>query len=89
MCLGVPGEVLNVQRDPGSGLARGEVRFGGIVKEVNLSYTPEVQPGDYVVVHVGFSISRLNEAEAKKALRYLNQIGALSEQLPDEPPSPE
>ena len=77
MCLGVPGKVLEVQRDEALGLSQGKVQFGGIVKEVNLSYTPEVQVGDYVIVHVGFSISRLNEEEAREVFSYLEQIGEL------------
>lgn len=77
MCLGVPGKVLEVQRDEALGLSQGKVQFGGIVKEVNLSYTPEVQVGDYVIVHVGFAISRLNEEEAQEVFSYLEKIGEL------------
>ena len=78
MCLGVPGKVLEIQRDEALGLSQGKVQFGGIVKEVNLSYTPEVQIGDYVIVHVGFSISRLNEEEAREVFSYLEKMGELS-----------
>ena len=79
MCLGVPGQILEIRREDDLGLVEGKVRFGGIVKEVNLSYTPEVKVGDYVVVHVGFSISRLDEAEADRVFRYLEEIGELEE----------
>lgn len=89
MCLGVPGKVLEVQRDELLGLSQGKVQFGGIVKDVNLSYTPEVQVGDYVIVHVGFSISRLNEEEAREVFSYLEQIGELNSlQIPDEEGGP-
>lgn len=78
MCLAVPGNILSIQEtDP---LARtGRVNFGGIVKEVNLAYVPEAAVGDYVIVHVGFAISRLDEAEAQRVFAYLAQIGDLGE----------
>ena len=60
MCLGVPGKVLHVDPDP-MGMAMGRVSFGGIVKKVCLAYTPDVRPGEYVVVHVGFAIQKLDE----------------------------
>lgn len=73
MCLAVPGlikEILN--EDP---LMRtGKVSFGGILKEVNLAYVPEAKIGDYVIVHVGFAISILNEAEAQKVFSYLDTL---------------
>ena len=84
MCLGVPGKVLDIQKDS-LGLSRGKVEFGGIIKEVNLTYTPEVVPGEYVVVHVGFSISKLNEQEAQQVFSYLRGLDQLKElELPDE-----
>jgi hydrogenase expression/formation protein HypC len=77
MCLGVPGKVLSIdQRDS---LSMGRVEFGGIVKEVCMAYVPEAQVGDYVLVHVGFAISRVDEAEAEEIFRYIEQIGELSE----------
>lgn len=89
MCLGVPGEVVSLERDGQLGLLWGKVNFGGIIKEVNLTYTPEVAVGDYVVVHVGFSISRLNEAEAKRVFEYLSGIEGLEELNPlEEGPQP-
>jgi hydrogenase expression/formation protein HypC len=84
MCLGVPGKVLDIQKDA-LGLSRGKVEFGGIIKEVNLTYTPEVKPGEYVVVHVGFSISKLNEQEAQQVFSYLRGLDQLKElELPEE-----
>ncbi len=74
MCLGVPGEILSIEgADELTRTAR--VRFGGIVKDVSLAYLREAAVGDYVIVHVGFAISRLDEAEAKEIFSYLEQIG--------------
>ncbi|HYA58541.1 MAG TPA: HypC/HybG/HupF family hydrogenase formation chaperone [Thermoplasmata archaeon] len=81
MCLAIPGRVESI--DPSNpDLKMARVRFGGIVKEVCLAYTPEAQVGDYVIVHVGFAISRLNEEEAQRVFEYARQIGEL-EQLKD------
>ncbi len=77
MCLAVPGKVLSVQ---GEGIARvGRVNFGGIIKQVNLAYVPQANIGDYVVVHVGFAISVMDEHQAMQVFEYLKQIGELSE----------
>jgi hydrogenase expression/formation protein HypC len=76
MCLGVPGQVIEVLPNP-LGVPMGRVNFAGIVKEVCLAYTPEVAVGDYVVVHVGFAISRVDEEEAKKVFAYLAEMGEL------------
>lgn len=78
MCLGVPGQILSVDERP-DGLAMARVSFGGVVKEVCLAYTPEAQVGDYVVVHVGFAISRIDEAEAQELFRFLEQMQELDE----------
>ena len=73
MCLGVPGKIVEVStRD---GLPMGKVDFSGIVKEICLAYTPEAVVGDYVIVHVGFAISLVDEAEAQEIFSYLRQIG--------------
>ena len=89
MCLGVPGKVISIQPDP-VGMTMGKVSFGGITKEVCLAYTPEAEVGDYVVVHVGFAISRIDEAEAQEGFRYLQEMDELGEldipQPRDEPP---
>jgi hydrogenase expression/formation protein HypC len=76
MCLGVPGKVLRVDENP-IGMTMGQVSFGGIVKEICLAYTPEVQPGDYVLVHVGFAISKLDEQHAMDVFETLKQMGEL------------
>jgi len=77
MCLAVPGKVLTVT---GNDIDRaGRVSFGGIVKEVSLAYVPEARVGDYVLVHVGFAISVMDEAEATQVFKYLKQIGELTD----------
>jgi len=78
MCLGVPGKVLEVIPNS-TGMTMGRVSFGGIVKEVCLAYTPDVEVGEYVVVHVGFAISQIDEAEANKVFEYLEEMGELAE----------
>jgi hydrogenase expression/formation protein HypC len=78
MCLGVPGRVLSIEEDS-SGLRLGRVSFGGIAKEVCLAYTPEARVGDYVVVHVGFAISRIDEVEAGRVFELLREMDELGE----------
>ncbi|HYM83020.1 MAG TPA: HypC/HybG/HupF family hydrogenase formation chaperone [Candidatus Dormibacteraeota bacterium] len=78
MCLGIPGKVVEIREE--SGLRMGRVDFGGVRKEACLSYVPEVKLGDYVVVHVGFAISRVDEEEALKTLELLEQMGDLVQQ---------
>jgi hydrogenase expression/formation protein HypC len=75
MCLAVPGQILSV-RDGDAYMRAGEVRFGGIVKEVNLALVPEARVGDYVVVHAGFAISILDESEAQQVFEYVRQMDA-------------
>ena len=78
MCLGIPGRVLEVHDD--RGLAMGLVDFGGVRREVCLAYiADEVQPGDYALVHVGFAISRIDEAEAKRTFEALQEMSLLDE----------
>jgi len=78
MCLAIPGKILSIRgEDP---LERtGKIDFGGILKEASLAYVPEVQVGDYVIVHVGFALSRVDEDEARKVFEYLKQMEDLSE----------
>ncbi len=79
MCLAIPGKVLEIQQDA-EGVRVGKTNFGGIVKQVCLEYTPEVQCGDYVLVHVGFALSKVDEAEAERtyqALKEMEQLGEL------------
>jgi hydrogenase expression/formation protein HypC len=72
MCLAIPGLLLEV--DHTQQLLMGLVDFDGVRKHVVLSYLPEAQPGDYVIVHVGFAISRLAESEAQKTFTYLQEL---------------
>jgi hydrogenase expression/formation protein HypC len=74
MCLAVPGQLLSVEgNDP---LTRqGRVSFAGLVKSANLAYVPDVKIGDYVLVHAGFAIAVIDQAEALKTLSYLAELG--------------
>ena len=74
MCLAVPGKVISIAGEDLNRTRR--VSFGGVIKEVNLAYVPEAQIDDYVVVHVGFAISRLDVDEAEQTLQYFDQIEA-------------
>ncbi len=74
MCLGIPGKVLEVFEQ--DSLPMGKIEFGGIVKEACLAYTPEAEVGDYVLIHVGFSISLIDEQEANEIFQYLDEIQA-------------
>jgi hydrogenase expression/formation protein HypC len=86
MCLAIPGTIASISgEDP---LMRtGKVDFGGILKEVSLAYVPEAQVGDYVIVHVGFALSRVDEQEARQVFEYLREMEELSE-LKDPDPAP-
>ncbi len=79
MCLAVPGRVLNVVGDDPA-FRSANVDFCGVRKNVNLVYTPEAVAGDFVLVHVGFAISRIDKEEAARTFQYLQQIGALEEE---------
>jgi hydrogenase expression/formation protein HypC len=73
MCLAIPGKIESIIE--GEPLTRkGRVNFGGIIKEVYLAYVPEAGIGDYVIVHVGFAISTINEQEAQRTLKYFDQL---------------
>ncbi len=76
MCLAVPGEVLSL-KDEDPLMRTGRVSFGGVVKEVNLTFVPEAQVGSYVLVHVGFAISTIEPEEAMRVYDYLRQIDGL------------
>ena len=78
MCLGVPGKILSVTGNEPL-LRMGRVSFGGIVREVSLAYVPEAQVDDYVIVHVGFAISVVDEQEAVEVFEYLREMEELSE----------
>jgi hydrogenase expression/formation protein HypC len=79
MCLGVPGKVVDIYE--ADGIRMGKIDFGGILKEACLAYVPEVEVGDYTIVHVGFAITRLDEASAQESLALFQQMGILEEEL--------
>jgi hydrogenase expression/formation protein HypC len=77
MCLGIPGKVVETYRE--HDVLMGKVDFGGVAKRVCLEHVPEVRPGEYVIVHVGFALSRLDEAEARRVFEYLEGMNQLDE----------
>jgi len=79
MCLGVPGKVLEIYNDHDT--LMGKVDFGGIIKEVCLAYVPEIQVGEYTIVHVGFAITRLDEQSAQETLALIRETGILDEEF--------
>jgi hydrogenase expression/formation protein HypC len=81
MCLAIPGKVEAIAEE--NGLRMGRVNFGGVVKRVCMDYVPEVAVGDYTIVHVGFALSRIDEAEAVKTLEEFRKMGILEEELVD------
>ncbi len=86
MCLGIPGQITKTWTDQQSGMPMAKVDFGGVGKEVCLALEPEAQIDDYVLVHVGFAISRIDEEEAQQTLELLTQMGELAEELGEAPP---
>ncbi len=91
MCLAVPGKVIRIAEPQGPNVSplmrTGSVDFGGVVKDVNLAYVPDVKIGDYVVVHVGFAISTMDETEAQEVFEYLRQMEEAGDLGPDVPTS--
>ncbi|HRE38123.1 MAG TPA: HypC/HybG/HupF family hydrogenase formation chaperone [Chitinophagaceae bacterium] len=79
MCLAIPGKILSIIPKTDETFRMGKVSFGGITKEVNLSMVPDAAVNDYVLVHVGVAISRIDEEEAKLTFEYLKQIGETNE----------
>jgi hydrogenase expression/formation protein HypC len=78
MCLAIPGKVESIAGD--DLITRmGRINFSGIIKEASLAYVPEVKVGDYVIVHVGFALSRVDEEEAGKIFEYVRQMESLAE----------
>ncbi len=79
MCLAVPGKIITIVVEEFLGLRRGKVDFGGIRKEICLDYTPDAQVGDYVLVHVGFALSIIDEQEALRVFEALKELDQLEE----------
>ncbi len=82
MCLAIPGKVLEIEERDGGRI--GKVQFGGIVRQVRFTFVPEVQVGDYVMVHVGFAISIVDAEEAERTYEILQNMGLLESELPAE-----
>jgi hydrogenase expression/formation protein HypC len=80
VCLAIPGKILETQEQ--SGVRVGRVQFGGIVRQACLDFVPEAKVGDYVMVHVGFAISRVDAVEAQRTYKLLQEMGALEGELP-------
>ncbi|HEY6797181.1 MAG TPA: HypC/HybG/HupF family hydrogenase formation chaperone [Kineosporiaceae bacterium] len=81
MCLAVPGKVLEISERDLTRMAK--VDFGGVVKDVCLAYLPDIQEGDYTIVHVGFAIQKLDEASARETLALFENLGVLEEEFGD------
>lgn len=79
MCLGIPGKIIEITGD--DLMRMGKVDFGGVKREVSLAYVPEAEVGDYVIVHVGFAISQVDEAEAQETLDLLVETGILEQEI--------
>jgi hydrogenase expression/formation protein HypC len=77
MCLGIPGKVVETYRE--NDVLMGKVDFSGVCKRVCLEHVPDVVPGEYVLVHVGFALSRLDEEEAGRVFAYLEEMQQLDE----------
>ncbi len=83
MCLGIPGRIIRTHAD--GDLQMASVEFGAIRRDVCIEYVPDVEVGDYVLVHVGFALSRIDEAEAKRVFALLEELGELVELSAGEP----
>lgn len=80
MCLAIPGKVVSIENS--NGMRLGRIEFGGIVRQASLDFVPEAEVGDYVMVHVGFAISRVDAAEAQRTYELLQQISDIESELP-------
>jgi hydrogenase expression/formation protein HypC len=81
MCLAIPGRLISVQENEDLLFRTGKVSFDGIEKDVNLSLLPDAKAGDYVLVHVGIAISKVDEAEARLMLKYLTDSGDMKNEI--------
>jgi hydrogenase expression/formation protein HypC len=79
MCLAIPGKVISLQPSSDETSIPGKVSFGGILREVNFCFLPDANVGDYVLVHVGVALSKVDEKEAMETLNYLREMGELDE----------
>ena len=76
MCLAVPGKIIEIYEN--AGLLMGKIDFGGVIREACLAYVPDAKVGDYTIIHVGFALNLLDEAEALETLRLFDEISASS-----------
>ena len=81
MCLGIPAKIVELYQL--NGVKMGKADFGGVIRETCLEYLPDIQVGDYAIVHVGFGISQLDEEEAIQTLEMLRQMDMLAEEMPE------
>ena len=89
MCLAIPGKVVSLEPTYDETNRLGKVSFGGILREVNFCFLPEANVGDYVLIHVGVALSKIDEKEAMETLKYLRKMGELDELNPEEESSGE
>lgn len=80
MCLAIPGKVVSIENS--NGMRLGRIEFGGIIRQASLDFVPEAEVGDYVMVHVGFAISRVDAEEAERTYELLQQISDIESELP-------
>ena len=81
MCLGIPGKIIEIYES--NHVRMGKIDFGGVIKEACLDFLPDIQIGDYTIVHVGFGISQLDEEEALKTLDMLRDLDMLADEIPE------
>ncbi len=79
MCLAIPGKIESINDNDDPLFKRARVNFGGIIKDISLAYVPQARVGEYVIVHVGFAISKVHEEEARKVFEHLREMGELEE----------
>ena len=79
MCLGIPGRVVEIREERGTRMA--VVDFGGVTKDICLAYLPEVEEGEYTIVHAGFAITRLDEESARRTLEMMSEMGIVDDEL--------
>jgi hydrogenase expression/formation protein HypC len=87
MCLGVPGKIVEIYND--RGLRMSKVDFGGVLREACIETLPEIQVGDYTIIHAGFALSILSEEDAQETLRLLREMSMLDEELGEESGQPD
>ncbi len=81
MCLGIPGNVVDIYQP--DNMKMGKLEIGGVIKETCLEFVPDIQVGEYTIIHVGFGISKLDEEEAQRTLEMLREMEMLADELPE------